>query len=297
MIDTVSMTHACPACGEPRLHVVSKPRPDYVERCRRCKSAFYHAGGRDVKGHNEAYNVDANYQRYLETSNGPAMDRRFVQTLDRLRGLLPAGEPPLLFDIGAGGGDFLALARRHGFRIAGNEVSRPAVDECRARHGIDLVLGDDLSTMVRDGGYDAVTMWCVLAHVDDPDELLRGARSLLRPGGVLFLSTPRYCVIDRAATTLRTVTADRARRVFDRRINHFHRRQYSRHGMAELLQRHGFAPISVKPTVGYGLHMAEYLRSLGVPETVSTPAGTVLDTAADAGLVPRNILSVYAEAV
>ena len=79
------------------------------------------------------------------------------------------------------------MAKDRGFRVAGNEVSPPAIDECRARHDIELVLGDDLRALAKDRrDFDAVTMWCVIAHVDEPDGLLRGARALLRPGGVYF---------------------------------------------------------------------------------------------------------------
>ncbi len=294
----VIATDCCPACGSVGMSVLSSPRPQFVERCPSCGSAFYHSGAAGAVSHNDAYNVDANYQRYLETSNESSMRRRYEETLRRLRSRLRDVEQPHLFDIGAGGGDFLALARSRGFRIAGNEVSRPAIDECRTRHGIDLVLSDDLLALASEAPkYDAATMWCVIAHVDDPDELLSGARALLRPGGILFLSTPRYCIIDRVALLLRRATGDRYRRLFDRRINHFHRRQYTRRGMEELLRRHDFAPESVRPTVGYGLHMAEYLRSLGLPEVVARPIGATLDLAVRAGFLPRNILSVYARAV
>ncbi|QRZ08327.1 class I SAM-dependent methyltransferase [Mycolicibacterium austroafricanum] len=279
------------------MRLISAPRPQFVEQCSSCGSAFYYFGGAKAVSHNDQYNVDVNYQRYLECANEPSLNMRHNETLSRLRELLPGIRRPRLFDVGAGGGDFLSRARDNGFEVAGNEVSQPAINECRNRHGIDLVFGDDLRELANeDTGYDVVTMWCVIAHVDEPEELLRGARALLRPGGILFFSTPRYCSIDRAALLLRKLTADRYRRVFDRRINHFHRRQYSRKGMEALLIREGFSPISIEPTIGYGLRMREYLTSLGVADPVSKPAGKALEAAANRGLLPRNILTVYAHA-
>lgn len=298
MARSPSVTDSCPACGSSAMRLLSAPRPQFVDQCSSCRSAFFHFGAAEAVSHNDQYNGDSNYQSYLEAANEPSLTLRHEETIARLAGLLSHVKHPRLFDVGAGGGDFLARAQEHGFVAAGNEVSQPAINECQARHGIALVLGDDLRAIAKDSGeYDAVTMWCVIAHVDEPEELLRGVRALLRPGGILFFTTPRYCVIDRAALIVRRLTGDRYRRVFDRRINHFHRRQYSRRGMESFLRREQFAPIAVDATIGYGLHMEEYLRSIGFPNLILKPAGKVLEISAKAGLVPRNILNVYAQIV
>jgi 2-polyprenyl-3-methyl-5-hydroxy-6-metoxy-1,4-benzoquinol methylase len=288
----------CPACGKPRLRVISAPRPSFVEQCRSCHSTFFSFGSTAAVSHAEQYNVEASYQRYLEVLNASSMTQRYAETLDRLQALLGDTEPPSLFDVGAGGGTFLARARERGFRIAGNEVSQPAVTACREGHGIELVLSDDLRAVAAaTGGYDAVTMWCVIAHTDDPVDLLNGVHALLKPGGVLFFCTPRYCAIDRVALLLQRLTGGRFRRIFDRRINKFHRRQYTQRGMESLLRAHHFAPLSVQPAIGYGLKMAAYLESVGVPPAVATPVGRALEKLAARGMLPRNTLNVYARKI
>lgn len=298
MIRSPSVPDTCPACGNSGMRLLSAPCPQYVEQCSSCRSTFFRFGTAELVSHNDQYNVDADYQRYLEAINGPSHVRRYDETITRLHSMLSDVDRPSVFDIGAGGGDFLARARDRGFRIAGNEVSQPAIDACRERHEIDLVMGDDLRAVAEtSGGFDAVTMWCVIAHVDEPEDLLRCAHALLRPGGVLFFCTPRYCAIDRAALVLRRLTSDRYRSVFDRRINQLHRRQYTREGMETLLRREKFTPVSVEPAVGYGLHMEAYLQSIGFPAVISGPLGNALDMSADVGLLPRNILNVYARAV
>lgn len=277
------------------MRLLSAPQPEYVQRCRSCGSAFFYFGEAPSVSHNDQYNADVSYQRYLEAANEPSLNHRYQQAINRLRSMLSGIQTPKLFDVGAGGGDFLAMARNGGFQVTGNEVSQPAIDETRARHGIELLYGDDLRIL--EGAthdYDAVTMWCVIAHVDSPDELLSGVQSLLKPGGILFFSTPRYCAIDTVAFALRRLTRDRYRRPFDRRINQYHRRQYSRKGIQVLLRRSGFAPVSVRASIGYGLHMEEYLVSIGLPQSFATPIGKALEFAACIGLLPRNILTVYA---
>lgn len=279
-----------------RMRMLSSPRPEYVERCAECGSAFFQFGSGESLSHNDQYQDDSAYQRYLESSNTETATVRQRQTIERLKTMLADVEGASLFDVGAGGGDFLALAQGEGFRVTGNEVSRPAIEACRERHGIELAFGDDLAALATHPvGYDAVTMWCVIAHVDDPQKLLSGVRQLLRPGGILFFSTPRYCVIDRFAFILMRLFGERYRRMFDRRINRGHRRQYSARGVEMLLRSEGFTPLSVTPAIGYGLHMERYLSHIGFPEAVARPAGKALDFLANAGLAPKNILNVYAK--
>jgi hypothetical protein len=59
----------------------------------------------------------------------------------------------------------------------------------------------------------------------------------------------------------------------------------------------GFLPIAVEPAIGYGLHMEAYLQSIGFPGAIAKPFGGALEASAKAGLLPRNILNVYARAV
>lgn len=279
------------------MRVLSEPRPEYVDQCVGCGSAFFHFGDRNTVSHNDMYQDAGQYSAYLDATNTASMTARNGEALKRLRDSLRRVESPTLFDIGAGSGEFLALAREEGFDVAGNEISAPAIEACRKRHGIELVLGDDLEAIAETSPkYDAVTMWCVIAHVDDPRQLLQGIRKLLRSGGVLFLTTPRYCLIDRFAYLLVRAFGDRFRRIFDRRINESHRRQYSVRGLEALLRSEGFAPISVEPSIGYGLQMRSYLSAIGVPPLFAGPTGKVLTFLARAGLAPRNVLNVYAEA-
>ncbi len=214
--------------------------------------------------------------------------------LRRLTELVTMERPrPRLFDVGAGAGDFLALAQAEGFDVTGNEISEPAIDICRERHGIELHHGD-MAALDLDGDFDAMTMWCVLAHVPNPVALLGDAFRLLRPGGVLYFHTPRWSAIDQIGIAALRATGGRVPHVMDRRINRAHRRLYGRHNLVALLTKVGFEPIAVNPMAGYSLNTRSYLTSMQVPALVCGPVANAVDVLVDRGWVPRNILDVYA---
>jgi 2-polyprenyl-3-methyl-5-hydroxy-6-metoxy-1,4-benzoquinol methylase len=99
-------------------------------------------------------------------------------------------------DIGYGEGALLTVANQHGWRCHGTEIA-PAMLE-RGR-----VQGWEVATSTRDasrfpaGGFDVVTLIETLEHVPRPRAFLADSARLLRPGGVLFLTTPNADSLNR----------------------------------------------------------------------------------------------------
>jgi 2-polyprenyl-3-methyl-5-hydroxy-6-metoxy-1,4-benzoquinol methylase len=203
---------------------------------------------------------------------------------------------PRLYDVGAGGGEFLAVARdQYGFEVSGNDIMEGAIAVARERSGIELDLGD-LAQLDHVDEYDAVTMWCVLAHVPNGEQLLREVHRLLAPGGVLYLQTPHNTVPDRSLLAARTLTRGRATRLSDRRLagNGHHRILHTRRSMTRLLERVGFSDVRVVPQPRYSMSSVAYLRSLRAPEPVLRPASWLMDRAVTSPLAPRIVLDVWA---
>jgi len=96
--------------------------------------------------------------------------------------------PGRILDVGCATGDFLKVARGHGWQVLGADpsVAREQVEA----DGIALVGTTVHDAEVEPGSLDAVTFWDVLEHVTDPVADLTRACTLLRPGGVLALTVP-----------------------------------------------------------------------------------------------------------
>lgn len=98
-------------------------------------------------------------------------------------------------DVGYGEGALLDVAAAHGWQCFGTEVCPPVL-AYGARRGwtIAMELRDPLFP---EGGFDVVTMIELIEHVPHPKALLADAARLLRPGGLLFVTTPNANSINR----------------------------------------------------------------------------------------------------
>jgi SAM-dependent methyltransferase len=92
----------------------------------------------------------------------------------------------VLLDVGCGTG-WLA---EHFARYTGIDGSPDAVARANEA-GRNVIVGDvDRPLPFADEAFDAVVMKDLLEHVGDPVALVREARRVLRPGGLLFASSP-----------------------------------------------------------------------------------------------------------
>ena len=191
----------CPGCRSSRIlhYPASRHSGRSVLGCRSCGLRSW--AERSTYSHNlddphGALTFD--YDGYVSSKREGAAQDGWRDTLAVLTSEL-AGRPGLsLFDVGAGDGEFLSVARAAGFAVGGNELHAGAIELAEQRYGISLQLGEIGELGLRDA-YDALTMWCVMAHVEHVDDLLADAYRALKPGGIMFLQTPRWSSADRAA--------------------------------------------------------------------------------------------------
>jgi 2-polyprenyl-3-methyl-5-hydroxy-6-metoxy-1,4-benzoquinol methylase len=111
----------------------------------------------------------------------------FRQQLDYFFRHLPRRAGTLL-DIGCGNGGFLQRAMTAGWRVTGVEPDPRAVEQTRSL-GLDVHV-DTLESFSSELTFDAVTLSHVIEHVPDPAAALRKVRTLLSPGGQIWIATP-----------------------------------------------------------------------------------------------------------
>jgi 2-polyprenyl-3-methyl-5-hydroxy-6-metoxy-1,4-benzoquinol methylase len=138
-----------------------------------------------------------------------------------------------LLDVGCGEGFFLYNASRAGFVTKGVELSRDAAEYARREFGLDVDAKPFEELSFPDNCFDVITLWQVLEHVPYPLVMLTEAHRMLKPGGLLALSTP----------DIRGMPA----RILGRRwwnIRMLHINQFTTRTLTAVLQRTGFHDIS-----------------------------------------------------
>jgi dolichol-phosphate mannosyltransferase len=110
----------------------------------------------------------------------------FSKLLDRLASFSPT--PGRALDVGCYTGVFLDVARERGWQTSGVEPSIWAARIARQK-GHTVINAPLREAGLAGESFDLVTVWDVIEHLHDPKSELRHAHRLLKPGGILALST------------------------------------------------------------------------------------------------------------
>lgn len=94
-----------------------------------------------------------------------------------------------LLDVGCSSGAFLMTACRLGFRAEGVE---PSLDAAQTAHkaGLTVFTGYLEQAQFANQSFDAITLIEIVEHLRDPLTLLRECARILRPRGVVLITTP-----------------------------------------------------------------------------------------------------------
>ena len=129
---------------------------------------------------------DVEDETYAEEREGRELT--FTKHLKHMEKFTDAGNGRKLLDVGAYIGVFVEIAQRAGWDASGVEPSSWAVEIAKSRH-VPVIYGTLDSPQVQGQQFDAITMWDVIEHVDDPRAELRKAFDLLKPGGWIAVHT------------------------------------------------------------------------------------------------------------
>lgn len=287
----------CRLCGSQELKTLYRSQRYSFEviRCRGCKLiSVENPPAEDTL--REMYSDAESTLHFSGAMHNDKVRQRHQQVLIDITALLSntdrhvAGSSLRLFDIGAGTGDFLNEAREAGFEVSGNEFSTAAIRLAWERYHIQLD-SRSLSQDDRNGFFDVVTMWGLLEHVLDPLDVLTQAMRLLRPGGVLYIYTPAWCMYDRLG--LISARAMHWTRLLDRRITTAHLQLFPRSTLKWACEYIGLQVQKMDVVCEYNLPVAAYLESLGVPSRMRKTFSWIVDQLIDRNLFFRNNSRVF----
>lgn len=110
---------------------------------------------------------------------------------DYLRFMTLAHEPAgKLLDVGCGGGRFLNRMKKRGWNVEGIDFDVQTTNKVTARYGIKTHVGDLAQCALPASSFDVITMSQTVEHLYDPNATLRESLRILKPGGLLVMTTP-----------------------------------------------------------------------------------------------------------
>jgi SAM-dependent methyltransferase len=96
----------------------------------------------------------------------------------------------VLLDVGCFSGLFLRNAKLRDFAVVGIEPNNDAVSHVRSLYNFDVRHGDLHSEKFPADHFAAVSLLDVIEHLPDPIAEMREVLRILRPGGLLVMTTP-----------------------------------------------------------------------------------------------------------
>jgi len=121
--------------------------------------------------------------------------------------------------------------------VAGTEFTEKAVNICEAK-GIEIKKGSLNSRHYPLGSFDIITSFEVIEHIYNPNEDMSSFYSLLRRGGLLYLTTPNFDSINRIIKKQRYHIIEYPE----------HLCYYTKHTIKQLLSAHGFTLLKTTTT-------------------------------------------------
>ncbi|HEX8284183.1 MAG TPA: class I SAM-dependent methyltransferase [Pyrinomonadaceae bacterium] len=235
-----SVARRCPGCGSSEGAPRGSKGGFELLSCRACRTLYASAL--------PASEVADDYEGYYGEGNlhvPEFIDRRLDEIVSGFEPYRRAGR---LLDVGCGAGTFLRAAGRAGWTAVGVEVNATAAEHNRAA-GFEVFNGELAAAPFPEGHFDVVILSEVLEHVADPRGMLRDILRVLRPGGLLWATTPNGRGLSARALGLGWSAVCPP--------EHLH--LFSRRAARQLLTEAGFGRVRV---VTEGANPVEILRAL-----------------------------------
>ena len=241
---------SCAICGEDNYDRVFSKWGMTIVRCRGCSLVYVNP--RNILPETDEY-FRGPYLETIETNGAlkPGVQHIYGEILDRLEAVLNPGR---LLDVGCAMGHFMAEAEKRGWKAHGVEPCSYAADYGRTRWGLRSQAVTKLEEAhLPEEHFDACVMVEVAEHLSDPLGTFQEVFRLLKPGGMLYVTTPNF------ASTLSLLL----REEWDPIIPTGHLYYFTADTLAKLLDSIGFAtPLDLTQEADFA-SVAASLKSSG----------------------------------
>lgn len=181
----------CMACGSTQNTFFCKKNNFELYRCYSCGHIFVYP----LFEHDALSLYDADYFFGTEKGSGyvdynkdkEPMWLVFEGYLKKIES--QCSEKRNLLDVGAATGFFVDIAQKMGWKACGLEISEYAA-EIAQKKGLDVRCGTLEDGTFKEKSFNAITLWDVLEHFQNPNREINVCLKLLEASGILAINTP-----------------------------------------------------------------------------------------------------------
>lgn len=230
----------CPSCGnhkqKPFLDLSDwflSQEPFSLTKCENCTLVYTTSVPKNIGDYykSDEY-ISHSEKKTLLSSVYKIVQRTTLKSKRRLIQQYSTGNS--LLDYGAGKGDFASYMIKSGFEVSGFEPDSEARDLASKKNQINLI---DSVDRIPDHSIDTITMWHVLEHIPNPNDIIQQLLRKLKKGGTLIIAVPNYNSFDGSHYGKYWAAYD-----VPRHVTHF-----VVESMRFLLKQHGLKIIQTKP--------------------------------------------------
>lgn len=188
----------CNLCNSDSTRKLMSIKGFNIVKCRNCGLSYVNPRLKERKLHkiydkkyfsNEAFDgaktAFYGYGKYLEEEDCiKATFKRRLKVINRLSG------KGRLLDIGCAFGFFLELARDNGWKVQGLEISEYAYTYAKNVLKLPVMNKTLEKAKFKSSSFDVVTIFDVIEHLPDPKSTLKEIRRVLKPNGLVVITTP-----------------------------------------------------------------------------------------------------------
>jgi SAM-dependent methyltransferase len=175
----------CKICKSNDITIIFKHRNHIgLSKCNNCKVVFTYP--KPKKQEIQSFYDDKNYFKHWFEYK----DIKYVTDnlrVDKLKNYVHCGT---LLDYGSGLGYFLDAASKKGFTSYGIETSKFGVEYSNEHYNFNTIQYSGLPLPFKDNFFEAISIWHVLEHIEEPIELLKEFKRILKPNGYLIIEVP-----------------------------------------------------------------------------------------------------------
>lgn len=182
---------SCPVCGKSGTVIERTEKRSYM-RCSCTGIIYLFSFGEKQEEYSDSY-FALEYQKqygrtYIEDFN--SIKNAGLKRAAYIAKLNTSGNTEIL-DIGCAYGPFLSAASEEGLMPSGCDVSSAAIDYVKSELLFPVWKVPE-QAVFQEKKWAAVSMWYVIEHLKNLDEMLNDVYQHLLPGGVFAFSTPSY---------------------------------------------------------------------------------------------------------